>query len=49
VPLPLRHGEIEAFCRLSGVRLREWELEALELLDTAYLAAMNSGGAQVHT
>lgn len=46
VALPIRHSEIEAFCRLSGTRLRPWEVEVIEILDTAWLAAQHQGAAK---
>jgi len=36
--LPLSWSEIDAFCRLSGVRLAPWEVEIVEALDDAYMA-----------
>jgi hypothetical protein len=35
---PLSWSEIDAFCRLSGVRLAPWEVEIVEALDDAYMA-----------
>lgn len=39
-PAPLTLAEIEAFQRLAGLRLAPWEVELLEDLDDALLAAI---------
>lgn len=44
VPMPITHVEILAWQQLHGVRLKDWELEALKVLDRCWLRAMNSGG-----
>lgn len=36
---PLCLADIEAWCRLNGVRLSSWELETLIVADAAALAA----------
>ena len=38
-PLPLSNGEIWAWCQLNRAALEPWELRAVRLLDTAWLAA----------
>lgn len=40
VPLAIRHSEIEALLRLERVQLKPWELDALEILDGAWLASV---------
>lgn len=35
-------GELDAFCRLTGMTLQRWEVEAIEALDDVYLASMRS-------
>lgn len=41
-PLPLPPSEIAAWCSLYQCRLRAWELELLEILDSAWLEAMRA-------
>jgi hypothetical protein len=36
---PFTMVDIEAYCRMTGVRLTEWELETLIALDTVALNA----------
>jgi hypothetical protein len=36
-PLAITHTEIEAFTRLKGIQLAQWELEAIEEMDCAYI------------
>lgn len=43
-PLPITHAEIVAWQQLYRRSLKDWELEALKLLDSCWLKAMNSGG-----
>jgi hypothetical protein len=45
VPLPITHMEIWAYCQLTRTRLREWELEAVKLLDRLWLTAMRKASA----
>src|SRR5690606_7242751 len=35
---PIRHSDIEAFCRLTRMQLDPWEVEAIEDLDGLFLA-----------
>jgi len=35
---PLTWSDIEAFSRLSGIRLLPWEVEIIESIDNAYIA-----------
>jgi hypothetical protein len=37
--------EIWAYCQLTRTRLREWELEAVKLLDRLWLMAMRKASA----
>jgi hypothetical protein len=36
-PSPIEWPDIDAFVRYSGMRLRPWELEVIEMLDDLYL------------
>jgi hypothetical protein len=47
VALPVPFSEIEARMRLERRHLKAWELDALEILDAAYLQSVHkpSGGA----
>lgn len=36
-PSPIAWSEIESFCRLTGVALDPWEVEAIRALDEAFL------------
>jgi hypothetical protein len=38
-PMKLSWSEIDAFNRLSGLVLRPWEIEVIEALDGAWMAA----------
>lgn len=38
---PIEWGDIDAFMRLSGVRLAPWEVEVIEDLDDAWLAEIS--------
>ena len=38
--LAIPSSEILAWCQLSGIRLRSWELDALRQLDAAFLREM---------
>lgn len=41
-PVPIMWADIDAFVRLSGVRLAPWEIEIVEALDDAWLDALGS-------
>lgn len=36
---PIGWGDLDAFDRLSGLRLKPWEIDIIEQLDAVYLAA----------
>ncbi len=38
-PLPLSNTELVSWCQLNRIEFQPWELRALRLLDTAWLAA----------
>ena len=38
-PNPLSWPDIWSYCSLTGTRLSPWELEAITMLDDAYIAA----------
>ena len=42
VPLPIRDSEIEAYCRIAGLRLSHADLEWLYTLDREWLTAMRT-------
>lgn len=39
-PSPITWGDIDAYSRLSGLRLSPWEVEVIEALDDALLASI---------
>jgi hypothetical protein len=43
---PLSWSEIDACCRLSGVRLAPWEVEIIEALDDAYMVEQAKGAKE---
>ena len=38
-PRPIAWADLDAFNRLSGLRLRPWEIDIIEQLDAVYLEA----------
>lgn len=40
-PLPIAWSDVEAYCRMTGVRLEEWELNAVRRLDAKWLEVTN--------
>lgn len=47
-PSPIEWPDIDAFLRLSGVALVPWEIEVIEDLDDAFMAAVAAAG-EPHT
>ncbi|WP_246132821.1 phage tail assembly chaperone [Devosia ginsengisoli] len=41
-PTPISWADLDAFDRLSGLRLLPWEIEIIEVLDDAYFAARHN-------
>lgn len=41
-PLPVPPSEIQAWCVLNQCRLKAWELELFDILDTTWLEAMRA-------
>jgi hypothetical protein len=37
---PLQYSEIEAWCRINGIKMERWELSCIRAIDIAYLTAM---------
>lgn len=42
-PNPITWSELDAYCRLTGVQLDPWEVEAIRALDEAFLDAAAGG------
>lgn len=42
-PAPIGYGEIESWSRLTGRRLRPWEVDVLRRVDDAFLRSVSDG------